>query len=146
MTKESLKTGLIVVLLIATVVLFRQYYIYKVQVEICDLHSVQLEFYSARNFMESAENENEWEMGANWIFFANQAFPTYPQGEVAQRVLEVCKALPNLEYGSKEYEEAKALLTTKVVVQGKFSPHEAYLTIDDEDSFEQLEEILGIQQ
>ena len=45
MTKENLKTGLIVVLLIATVVLFRQYYIYKVQVEICDLHSVQLEFY-----------------------------------------------------------------------------------------------------
>ena len=129
-------------LLIATVALARQCYIYKVQIEIHAMNAVQLELYSVHNFMESAETEEEWEMGAHWLSFANQAFPPYPQGEAAQRVLEVCKALPNLEYGSEEYEEVKALLSGPVDV--KYSQYEAYLTIRDEAKFSRLEEILGI--
>lgn len=145
MTKENLKTTLIVVLLIATVVLARQYFIYKVQVERCAMQAAQLELYSASSVLENAETEKEWEIGTRWISLANQAFPIYPQGEGAQRVLRVCKELPNLEFGSEEYEEVKAILPTRGSVDHMSGIYEAYLTIRDEEAYRRLEEILGVE-
>lgn len=144
MTKENLKTTLIVVLLIATVVLARQYYISKVQVETRDVRSVHLELCSVLNVMDSAETEEAWETGTNWISFANYAFPPYPRGEVARRVLKVCEALPNLKFGSEEYEEVKALYAEDFPISFKYSTYETYMTINDEAKFCRLEEILGI--
>ncbi len=144
MTKENLKTGLIVVLLIATVVLAWKYCIYKVQVENRDVRSVHLELCSAFYVMDSAETEEDWEKGTQWISFANRAFPPYPQGEAAQRVLKVCEALPNLKFGSEEYEEVKALFADGFPINFKYSTFEVYFTIHDEAKFSRLEEILGI--
>ena len=143
MTKETLKTVLITILSISIIVLIRQNYILKVEVERRAMQDVMCEMYSAGNFIKVAETENEWKIGTKWLEFTNRAFEPNPQEETTRRVLKVCKALPNLEFGSEEYAKAKILMEDGLVrIVG--SKYKSCMEILDEAKFEQLEAILGI--
>ncbi len=144
MTKEKIKTIVIVVLIIAVLLLVWQSYIEAVEIERRAMQDVHLELYSIDRLVAVAETEEEWELGIAWIRFKNEVFQPYPRGEAAKRVLEVCKKISELEFGSAEYEEVKEILGEKWFIGWYSSLYQAYLVISDEENFARLEEILGI--